>query len=234
MHYYKFNVGDYRRDTSHLTLLEHGAYRQLLDTYYLNEAPIKNDEQAIMRTHCARNADEMQAIKNVLKDFFELIDGHWHHRGCEKVLGEIYAKSGKARSSALKRWHKNQEVTQSNANALQTQSDGNATTMLPINPLTHNSREQQHPKPSEKRSKGTRLSKDWQPTEKMVEFCRAERPDLNPIEVSDRFRDYWIAQAGSKGVKLDWDATWRNWVRNERTVAKQIGSSIDLLSRVAV
>ena len=33
------------------------------------------------------------------------------------------------------------------------------------------------------------------------------------------FRDYWKAQPASKGVKADWDATWRNWCRraNERT-----------------
>ena len=27
------------------------------------------------------------------------------------------------------------------------------------------------------------------------------------------FGDYWRAQPGQKGVKLDWDATWRNWMR---------------------
>jgi hypothetical protein len=30
----------------------------------------------------------------------------------------------------------------------------------------------------------------------------------------DRFRDYWIAKPGKDGVKLDWQATWRNWCRN--------------------
>jgi hypothetical protein len=33
--------------------------------------------------------------------------------------------------------------------------------------------------------------------------------------VFDEFRDYWIAQPGQKGVKTDWDATWRNWVRRQ-------------------
>lgn len=30
----------------------------------------------------------------------------------------------------------------------------------------------------------------------------------------DKFGDYWRAISGQKGNKLDWDATWRNWVRN--------------------
>ena len=31
-----------------------------------------------------------------------------------------------------------------------------------------------------------------------------------------RFKDYWIAQPGQKGVKTDWQATWRNWCRNAK------------------
>lgn len=27
------------------------------------------------------------------------------------------------------------------------------------------------------------------------------------------FEDYWNAQPGQKGVKVDWHATWRNWIR---------------------
>jgi hypothetical protein len=33
--------------------------------------------------------------------------------------------------------------------------------------------------------------------------------------IADEFRDYWVAVPGSKGCKLDWLATWRNWVRKE-------------------
>jgi len=47
-------------------------------------------------------------------------------------------------------------------------------------------------------------------------FCRAERPDLDPERIYARFTDHWNAQPGQRGVKLDWLATWRNWVRNER------------------
>ena len=37
MHYYKFNIADYRKDTGHLSTIEHGIYRQLIDWYYLDE-----------------------------------------------------------------------------------------------------------------------------------------------------------------------------------------------------
>lgn len=70
---------------------------------------------------------------------------------------------------------------------------------------------------------GTRLPDNWTPTPEDVEFCRTQRPDLSPQIVADRFRDYWAAQPGAKGRKLDWSATWRNWVRNERAPQRQAG-----------
>lgn len=67
----------------------------------------------------------------------------------------------------------------------------------------------------------TRLPADWKPSNEEIEFCRIERPDLNVNEVKKRFVDYWVAIGGAKGRKLDWAATWRNWVRNERNVPTQ-------------
>ena len=34
MNYYERHLGDYARDTGHLSMLEHGAYSLLLDRYY--------------------------------------------------------------------------------------------------------------------------------------------------------------------------------------------------------
>ena len=79
MVYYQHFIGDYRRDTRHLTLLEHGAYRELLDQYYLSEEPIPLDESKLMRLLSARQDDEQQAIKNVLNDFFVSTDRGYIH-----------------------------------------------------------------------------------------------------------------------------------------------------------
>jgi hypothetical protein len=65
-------------------------------------------------------------------------------------------------------------------------------------------------------TKGSRLSTDFVLPEEWIAFCQQERQDLNPYKVFDGFKDYWVAKAGAQGVKLDWLATWRNWVRNQR------------------
>lgn len=65
-------------------------------------------------------------------------------------------------------------------------------------------------------ARASRLPESWIPDADDVEFCVAERPDLDVSSVADQFRDYWVAQPGAKGRKLDWRATWRNWVRNQK------------------
>lgn len=67
-------------------------------------------------------------------------------------------------------------------------------------------------------ARGTRLADDWAPTAEQLLWARQDQPtwtEAHALRVADSFRDHWKAQAGAKGVKLDWDATWRNWVRRE-------------------
>ena len=66
--------------------------------------------------------------------------------------------------------------------------------------------------------RGSRLAQDWFLSKSMGDWATQERPDLDVRQVAEQFKDYWVAQAGQKGVKLDWDATWRNWVRNTKAV----------------
>jgi len=67
--------------------------------------------------------------------------------------------------------------------------------------------------------RGSRLPADWQPGSDGIALCIERR--LNLTETLARFRDYWCAKAGKDANKLDWDATWRNWCRNEKTTANQ-------------
>ena len=64
------------------------------------------------------------------------------------------------------------------------------------------------------RSKGSRLSEDWVPSNEEQDFAR--QLGIDPTSEADRFRDYWIAQPGQKGVKTNWSSTWRNWCRNAK------------------
>ena len=99
MHFYKHNIGDYRRDTSHLSLIEHGAYRQLLDTYYLHEQPIPDDDEQVCRRLSARTEAERQAVLDMLREFFTRTPDGWIHSRCNAEIAEYHAKADLARAN---------------------------------------------------------------------------------------------------------------------------------------
>jgi hypothetical protein len=36
---------------------------------------------------------------------------------------------------------------------------------------------------------------------------------IDGVAEHEKFCDYWRGVAGAKGIKTDWIATWRNWMR---------------------
>jgi len=69
--------------------------------------------------------------------------------------------------------------------------------------------------------RGSRIPKGWFPNEAGMLFAAEQGLSNDAIQLEiDQFWDYWTAQPGQKGVKLDWNATWRNWVRRSKTFTK--------------
>lgn len=62
--------------------------------------------------------------------------------------------------------------------------------------------------------RGTRLPADFAVTDEMREWAREKAPRCGPVD-HDAFVDYFRSAPGAKGVKLDWVAAWRNWMRKE-------------------
>ena len=67
-------------------------------------------------------------------------------------------------------------------------------------------------------ARGSRLPADWSPSEATLAVLRAEGHHGATAALAS-FRDYWAGVPGSKGVKLDWEGTYRNWVRRDATRA---------------
>lgn len=67
-----------------------------------------------------------------------------------------------------------------------------------------------------KAKRACRLPENWQPSSEQIEFARENGVD--PVKTAAVFRDYWLGVPGEKGRKLDWDATWRNWVRRDTSM----------------
>ena len=62
------------------------------------------------------------------------------------------------------------------------------------------------------RARGHRLPDDWRPDPE-PELVKAIGGQDAAKQEFAKFGDYWRAQPGAKGRKVDWQATWRNWLR---------------------
>jgi uncharacterized protein YdaU (DUF1376 family) len=202
MHYYNFNIGDYMKHTLHLTLEEDLAYRRLLDMYYDTESPIPNNIPSVSR----RLRMDSKIVESVLNEFFEVSpEGYKNYRADGEIADyHKFLEKQKANGRLGGRPKKGKKPI---ANPDLTQSE-------PKKSL-NNKQQTTNNIGAAKATKGTRfdlisIPEDW------VLFCKKERSDLNPTVVFDGFRDYWVSVPGQKGVKLDWTATWRNWIRNQK------------------
>ena len=91
MNYYKRHIGDYMKDASHLSLLEHGVYMRLLDVYYTRESAIPVDQAA--RLISARSKDEKEALSVVAGEFFTVVDGFYKQTRCEFEISAMQQKA---------------------------------------------------------------------------------------------------------------------------------------------
>jgi hypothetical protein len=82
---------------------------------------------------------------------------------------------------------------------------------------------------------GTALSADWLLPKKWGEWALTERPDLTADDVrkeSEKFKDHWRANANqAKAKKADWEATWRNWIRNIKRPSLAMPSAVKQTQR---
>jgi uncharacterized protein YdaU (DUF1376 family) len=167
----------------------------LLDFYFLHEQPIKHRD--IARQIGMRDHEE--DVMTVLNEFFISTPEGFVNPRADKEIKQYKEFSAAGKRGAAKRWG-----TPPNGEA---NSPPNATPIATNNhkPITNN---------QDKKTLGKRLATDLTLPIEWEQFCQQTRPELNPAKTFEQFKDYWTSVAGQKGVKLDWFATWRNWVRS--------------------
>lgn len=102
MNFYKHYIGDFQRDTNHLSLTERGAYLALMHHYYATETPLPSELDQLCRIAGAITAAERKAVK-VAMGFFELTDSGLTHDRIEAELEKAGQRSNTNREIALAR-----------------------------------------------------------------------------------------------------------------------------------
>lgn len=69
MKFFKLYMGDYLRDTAHLSLAEHGAYFLMLQNYYATQKPLPTGDP-LYRMLRAHSRAEKDAVDSVARQFW--------------------------------------------------------------------------------------------------------------------------------------------------------------------
>jgi len=65
------------------------------------------------------------------------------------------------------------------------------------------------------KARGSRLPDGWEPDPELIDWARTNAPSCGRAD-HEAFVDYWHSVPGQRGRKVDWRATWRNWMRTEQ------------------
>jgi len=211
MNHYPRHVGDITQATFGLSLTEFGAYDRLLDAYYANEAPLPLSAPERYRMAGAATKQDRAAVDYVLTKFFVEREDGWHQNRCDRELAAYRERSESARRSINARWSKRN--TETDTNVLQANGERNTNQK----PVTSNQEPVEARAEPPARKRAAQLSPDWSLPDDWKAWALQEKPgwgEADVLRVSLLFCDYWR----SKGeARVDWLATWRLWVRRERT-----------------
>jgi uncharacterized protein YdaU (DUF1376 family) len=110
-------VGDYLRDTMHLSTLEHGAYLLLLMHYWTN-GPLPNDDDALAWIARVQTHHWNLNLKPKLMPFFYLRkDGYFHQKRSDLERTKRHEVGEKRAKAAHSRWEREHANADANADA---------------------------------------------------------------------------------------------------------------------
>lgn len=195
MRYYQFNIADYRKDTAHLSIVEHYIYRQLIDWYYLDEKPIPKETQTVMR-RLSLDSSDASLLKNVLDDFFIERASGWNHSRVDEDILAYKHKAAQNKENGKKGGRPKKQSVSSDDKPKKTQ------------PVTG-----ANPRKSEINPNQELLTKE--------PLTREPSKETNPLpesDDSDGFDDFWNSYP-KKADKKKARAKWRRMPKKDRELA---------------
>lgn len=224
MNYYNFHIGDYRSHTMGLSLEADAIFRRLLDTYYMKDGAFGGSIEDIAFEIGAEGKEP--AVERVINRYFDRDGLKLVNKRADREISAYTAKAEQARTNGKRggRPSGNQKETHPVIPGNPEQTKGEPDRKLTNNqePRTKN----QEPEGKDKdlsplkaatATRGKRLPVGFVAPDEWIAWA-ADNTALTASEIraeAARFADYWPAQPGAKAAKVDWLATWRNWIRRK-------------------
>lgn len=212
-----------------IMLLSDAAFRALHEATYYSRRQLTDgflDERVALRKWRPEIIEELSSNHPERPSWIR-VEGGWEIRDYadhQTTTADIEAKRQAGRKGGLAKAKQNASKPLAPASDVplaeswQTSSAPLAITETETETETSSSTKKREPA-----NRGSRLSPDWLPSAEDVAKVKAECPLVDAQAEHPAFVDYWIAVPGARGVKLNWGATWRNWMRRKQADAKKGG-----------
>ncbi len=201
-------------------------------------ASLPDDERVIAAFARMPLARFRKVRETVLRGFVKCSDGRLYHRFLSKEAARAFERKAtfqrkrETEAERLRRWRATRSETADETHDETRFTTGTEARFVPEGQGQGQGQEERKetslrsvgapasPRIEENRSAkskskvGTRIPADWSMNETDAGFAKelGFSPQAAAAEAA-KFRDFWIAKAGRDGIKLDWSATWRNWLR---------------------
>ena len=224
-----FYHDDWLAGTMELSAEQRGVFITLCALYWSKSARVPENDQWLAGM-CSMSVRKWKIVKQQLIDLgkIEVVDGFIYQERAEieyenatnikeraKINGaKGGSKSAELRARALKR---NNRASSSGSSAASSKAQA---TVQPPTPTPIKEKEEGKPSSKNKGPRGSRLSDDWVLPQDWGRWAVDEGFVNSVIRFeAEKFRDYWTSKAGQGAAKVDWFATWRNWMRNVKPIA---------------
>lgn len=199
--WYAHSIKAYDDDTEHLTMLEHGAYRLMLDKYYKHAAPLPAKLDHLHRICRAFDSAEQAAVSSVLAEFFHLEADGWHNKKADEELTRMVELSEKRSMAAKTRRVTSPKTEPAIADTLNTKQS--------LSSL----RSDRGPPKKSRRSIPVGFPEKADLAWAEEYWLKRGRADLcsSVDDEIEKFRDH---HNGKLTASADWSGSWRTWARN--------------------
>lgn len=217
MRHYPHHISDFNNATRHLTRLERGIYRDLIELYYETEKPLIIDVAEVARRIIANELST--DVERMLNEFFTKTPDGWYHTRCDQEIAKYHGNTSQralaGKASAAQKALKKQQALNGKSTDVETPLNEEPTRIHNQEPKTVN---QEPIKEEGERAKALarpddvelqvwtdwvklRKAKKAPVTETVLKAARKEAA-LAGMELG-AFLEVWCAR-GSQGLSADW------------------------------
>lgn len=220
--YIPFYPSDWIAGTARMTAMQELVYFRVCCHIWDKAAPVPENELPLLLGNIENWQDTLAQLVSAGK-LNSTPNGYANGRAmavAEKARETWQAKVDAGKAGADKRWKDKRKGNETKAKQFNS-TPNSKSRVLPIENQNQNQnhiRKESKDSFSKKSSNGTRLKEDFSLPDSWKDFARQEGWTDSAIDrEADTFRDYWVAKSGQNATKRDWQATWRNWIRNNET-----------------